>query len=415
MKTGRFLVLLTVAVVLCVGAIIVYRQQNAQTASESWRGKKLFADLSGKVEDIGRIEFTRADNKLDLVRGEENEWRIVSNEGYLADNNRVNRLLFDLTDLSAADRITNDKTKYAKFGVEKEVGEEGGLKISDKKGKPLAVVSLGKRREVPFDPDLPMRAGGNYLRVGSDPYVYLTNQTELWSLEPKARGWADTAIMSVPSEDLTDIVLATATSGTAHLVWNDGALKPEIVPRGMQEKTSAINDIRSGLSVLRFDEVFGAKTDRAKGIDFYSTLTATAKDGTVYCVRGGKRDTKRYIALGASCGQPFYTDDDKASTITLAAAKKKASEAQAAVPEFNKKHGPWVYEIEGWSYARFIRNPGDFIEPKPKPSSTPTPIPVSASTSEVKKEGKKPAAKPSTATPRAAKSAKPPKAAKSDK
>lgn len=364
MKSGKFITLLVVALALCVSAIFLYRKQNAPAESRSdWRGKKVFATLSEKIEDIQRVEFTKQDKKLELVRNEDNEWHAVSNEGYPADNNRVNELIFNLTDLTLSDRITDDKAKYEKFGVEKEIGEEGSLKLSGKKDTLLHLI-MGKRRDVPFDPDSPsMESGGYYLRVESDPYVYLTRNSELWMLEPKVSRWANAAILSVPRDDIVDIRINTATSGTAHLAWDDGALKLESIPAGMKQKDSEVQNFRDSLNAVRFEDVFSAKSEKAIGIDFNTSLTLQAKDGTHYQVRGGNKEERGYITLKGSYGEPFFTDDDKASTTTLAAAEQKAKEAKAAVPGFNKKHEPWIYEMESYLFSRLVRDPNGLIEP----------------------------------------------------
>lgn len=364
MKSGKFIILLAIALALCIAAIIAYKKQNAPAASRSdWRGKKIFASLSEKIEDIQRVEFTKKDSKLELVRNEDNEWHAVSNEGYPADNNRVNELIFNLTDLTLSDRITDDKAKFEKFGVDKEIGEEGSLKLSGKKDTLIHLI-MGKRREVPFDPDSPsMESGGYYLRVESDPYVYLTRNSELWMLEPKVSRWANASILSVPRDDIVDIQMHSATSGTAHLAWDDGALKLESIPAGMKQKDSEVQNFRDALNAVRFEDVFSAKSEKAIGIDFNTSLTLQAKDGTLYHVRGGHKEDRGYITLRASYGEPFFTDDDKASTTTLAAAEQKAKEAKAAVPAFNKRHEPWIYEMESYLFSRLVRDPKGLVEP----------------------------------------------------
>ena len=364
MRPGKFIALLIVALVLCVAAIIAYKQQNASVSStEKWRGQKVFADVSKKIEDVRRIEYTKASDKLELVRDDENQWHAVSNEGYQADNNRINELIFNLTDLTILDRITEDKAKYAKFGVGKEIGEGGNLKLSGKSGI-LVNLIMGKRQEVPFDPDTPsMGSGGYYMRVNSDPYVYLTKNSDLWALESKVSRWAKTAILSVPRDDVTDIKIDTPTSGSAHLAWDDGALKLDTVPAGMQQKDSEVQSVRDGLSAVRFEDVFSPKSGKAKGIDLNTSIAIVVKNGTIYHVKGGQK-ADSYITLSSSYGQPLFTDDDKATTTSLAEAQKKANEAKAAVPGFNKQQGQWIYEMDSYLFGRLVRDPKSLIEPK---------------------------------------------------
>jgi hypothetical protein len=376
MKIGKLLTLLIVTIVVCVAAVVLYHRQNAETASESWRGKKLLSALGANAEKIRRIEFAKGSDKMVLVKGTESDWRAETTDGYPADVNRITQLVFNLTELTAADRITDDKTKYEKLGVGKDVGENGTLVLSDDKGATLVRLVLGKSRQMEFDPEAPPAPSGYFLRVNADPYVYLTNQSDLFYMEPKVARWANTEILNVSGDDLTSLRIDTKTSGTSELVWNDGALQLKGVPSAMQQKDSSVRETRNALSGLRFDNVMSAKRKDAAAMDFSSTWTATAKSGVTYTIRGGQAGDKKYIAMSASYAEPFYTDDDKASTATMAAVRKKAGDAKQSVPEFNRKHGAWVYEIAAWTFQRMFKGPGELIEPRATPTPTPTPVVV---------------------------------------
>ena len=49
-------------------------------------------------------------------------------------------------------------------------------------------------------------------------------------------------------------------------------------------------------------------------------------------------------------------------------ANPEAVKAKAQVPEFNKKHGPWLYEVSEWTAKKFTKLRSDVVEPVPPPA-----------------------------------------------
>ena len=63
---------------------------------------------------------------------------------------------------------------------------------------------------------------------------------------------------------------------------------------------------------------------------------------------------------------------DQATTVTQAAAEKAAKDAEAAVPAFNEKHAPWVYELNDWTASKFAKKRSDLLQPEVKKDETKT-------------------------------------------
>ena len=379
MKPAKFITLLIIAIILVAGAIIAYRKQSPTRAPEAeWRGKPLLADMKDKVQDVSKLEITRhmpppqdqattgttmTLSTIVLQRGDANSWKIASKWDYPADPNTVNRVLLALTEAKNSDRLTKNPEKYAAFGVKGDVGEEGVIKASAA-DKPMATMILGAARKVNSESDANVMPGGHYVRVNQDPYVYMTNNDDLWGFTPDITRWVKGEILSVPMDDITAIRLDRPTTATLELVWDDGTLKLPDLPAGMQmKKAGGVDDIRSAMQSLRMEGVLKQGVPEAQGLDFNSSYTANAKDGTIYKVRIAEKGKTGYISMKAEYGQPFFTDEDKKTTTSLANAQKKAETAKNGIAEFNKQHGSWIYALSSYQYEKFIKTRRMLMEP----------------------------------------------------
>ena len=118
--------------------------------------------------------------------------------------------------------------------------------------------------------------------------------------------------------------------------------------------------------------VFPAASTITKTLDFKTTYTARLSDGTIYTVRLAQSGGKSYITLSGACGEPVFSDSDKATTTALAAAQAAADKAKADVPVFNKKHSPWVYELSEWTAKNLTKKRSEMMEaPRPADEENP--------------------------------------------
>ncbi|MBN1866018.1 DUF4340 domain-containing protein [Candidatus Sumerlaeota bacterium] len=394
MKTRNLVILLVVAALAVVAAIVSYRRDTAvrpgkPSEEQSWRGAKLLPSLVDRAGDIYRIEIDRLVAKIALVRDDRNNWRVETAGGYPADNARVRRLVFDLSELVASDRFTDDPAKYGDFGVGEGVGTEGTVRMTGSSGEEIASLALGKAREIEMEPGAEMRRawGGQFVRVGGDPFVYLANDRTY--ADTALTGWVETNIARVSGEDVEWVRIDHATTEPVRLAWDDGKLQLEgPVPEGMQPNENKIRSVRGALDYLHFTNVIRADSEQAEAIDFTSTCTLKTLSGSVYAVRVGQRDEattpttpsaegseskkKYFVGLSARYDEPFFTDDDTATTESLAAAKEKARKAEESVPEFNESHAPWLFEIPKWNCENLAPARHRLIEPRPAPT-TPAP------------------------------------------
>ena len=246
-----------------------------------------------------------------------------------------------------------------------DVGQGGALRLSDSQGESIAALVLGERREVDPDAASPARGGGQFLRRDDDPHVYLSAGDQLARVDTRLIDWADPKVLSVPRDDVVAVAIDHSSTAPVRLRFDDATPVLADMPEGMKLKTYGANGARGAISGLRLTDVLAAdaRTTDVLALDFDTTYTATLFDGTVYELRLAKSGGKNYLALAASYAEPTLTDDDRASTVTLAAAEEKAAAAERAVPGINDRHAPWIYEVANWAHGNLTKTLSDVVEP----------------------------------------------------
>lgn len=365
MKSTQFIIILLVALIISVGAIILYNKKDVTAPDKAEKttltAQNFFDEFRRSVPDVENIEITQKDASISLMKDDQNAWVLESPYGYPADQKRINSLIVEITDISIGDRLTDNPEKYKNFGLEDDIGSFGVVVMKDKQGKEIMRLVAGDERKAPPDPQRIMPAVGRYFRIGNDPGVYLANATLYW-LNTRITTWVESRIMTFPMTNVMTLNVDHSLTESFSVSWESG--KPELKPldEGMEIKTSEINSIRGGLSNLYMKDVMAADSDKAKALVFDTTFTAHLKDGTIYHAKTASQDERYYIALSAEYGEPILSAEDKATTETMLAAEKSADEANKAVPEFNKRHAPWVYEVTDWPYKNLSRKRSDLMQ-----------------------------------------------------
>jgi hypothetical protein len=368
MQTNKLLMLCVIAIGLCAGAYYLYQNQSApqkplqgtnSTQGGAALGERLLASLDNDLEKIARVEIKKKKESIVLAKGEGDDWKIETANGYPADPKKINELVLGLSEMKVNDRLTANAERYSKFGLKDETEYEASVSLTDSAQKEIATLYLGKDRKSGAEPDMemgmPPKGGGRYVKLASDPNVYLV-EDDIFKMNPALSAWVDTSISSVPADKIVKVSIAKPTTATVELAYQNGKLELQNIPPDRQAKKAEVDSMASALNGLRMTDVLAVDSPKTKDLVFDTTFTATSKDGTIYTVAVSRKDgQKDYIKLSAAYGEPFLTDADKATTQTQAAAQTAATQAKEAVPEFNKKHGPWVYEVSGWIAEKFMK------------------------------------------------------------
>jgi hypothetical protein len=371
MKSRNLTILLIVAAALCVATVAIYNKRTGEPTNDKWRSGPLVENLDNRIDKIARVIYTQKENvkegkkagKIVIERDDKNDWKLTSREGYPADPAKIQGIIFELTGAKVLERYTKRPEKYDAFGVSGEVGANGRLELQDATSNTLVSLVLGNRREGSTE-DTNARGGGLYVLRGKDPYVFLSSSERLTQLTDRIADWADASICQVPSEDVATVAIDHATTEGLKADWTSGEVKLDKVPAGKQPKTYELNNVRDALARLQLEDVAKADSPKLPKLDYTTTFTATAFDGTIYTTNLAKADGKPYVKLSATYGAQILRDEDRASTETLAKAKEKADQAKKDVEGFNKRHSPWVYCLTDWSARSIDKSLYDVIEAK---------------------------------------------------
>ena len=366
MKTEKLIVLIIIAAVLCVGAVMVYQSRNTASRVKKIEGASagdmLLPELKNSVEAVARIEIIDDEGSLIIARSDDNEWILENRDNYPVDSTKINKLFVDLTDIRIGDRLTDKKEKYENFGLAGERGSAGTIIIRNKSGREIVSLLIGEERKPQeSNPDMMMGPGGQFFLRGNDPAVYLASAALYW-INPRTSSWVNTNVMSLSSNDIMTVSVDHNSTETFTMSWKDGKPVMTDLESGMELKMPAVSALKSAPASLYLNDVIGAESEKAKGLNFDTVFSTNLKDGTCYIIRLTRDEEKYYMALSAVYDEPYITDEDQASTATLAAVEEKASKAREAVPDFNKKHSAWIYEIMQWNYEKLAKKRSEFIQ-----------------------------------------------------
>ncbi len=371
MKAKRLMLMAILAIALVALAIGSYklrdyRRESASQGKGFQRGDLLMEAVKERITEIARIEYAKnTTDTVVLARNETNAWMLESHHGYPADPEKINALVVELADAKAQARLANNPEKYETFGLKDSQGELGTLTIQDEAAKEIARLAIGATHSGSSQQPGGPRGGGRYVLVDQDPRVYLVAQ-EFYNLGTNVTDWAQRQIANIPSDQIIAVTIDHNTTETVTVDWRSGSAAVSDLAPDRKAKVTAMNPVRGMLASLEMTDVLPANTEKKAEWLPQTTVTATAKDGTVYTIQTwqDEEDTP-YIALSAAYGEMFLTADDEATTESLEAAKKAAKDAEGAVDAFNEKHSPWIYEVASYTGDKFLKKRSDVTEPKP--------------------------------------------------
>ena len=369
MKFGNLLILMVVAAGLGWGAIALYQKQHDdmtqdRAANGLARGQRLFDNLTEQAVRLAKVEFTRSSDTIVLARDENQEWVIASLNNYPADPAQINKLVMNLTDIRVGDRQTAREEMYTRFGLQGQVGSQGVIILSDQADAPLGTLMLGREREAdPMAGSAAGMSGGRYVRVNDDPMVYLVQEQLFW-LGTEIIDWVQREILAVPADQIVALTIEHPTTATVSVRWDGASPIVEDLAQGLEEPNiSQLAAARGALNGLSMTDVITSGSARAESLEQQALFTARAKDGTIYQVAVLEDDSDNsFLALSARYDAPTFTADDKTSTETLQLAEEMADKAKDEIAPFNKRHGPWLYQVSSWNRDKFVKYRSDVVD-----------------------------------------------------
>jgi hypothetical protein len=300
MRQRSLLVLLTVAAAAVILAV-VSSLGGSSGESNPLIGTLVLPDLGRQLQTIDRVALVRGTQKVTLKRGG-NNWQVEEKGGWLADPQRVRRLLLGLAELRYVEPKTHERRLYSRLAVE-DAGKPDSnstlVTVADGKGKLLGEIIVGKSK---YD-ELGGGNDGLYFRKPGDVQSWLARGS--LDLTGDTTAWLDKTLLDVPAAAVKDAEFTAASGAKVDILRDAPADKFRLanaIPKGKKLKgEDALNEPAGALASLELADVEPetAFAFRGAGIAHARFATFDGLTVTLDIAEQGKTSWVRISATGA--------------------------------------------------------------------------------------------------------------------
>ena len=162
-----------IVLVILVG--IYFLNKSSQTKFES-TSEAIFND---EPEDIFKFLIQQGQEAIELSRAD-TLWRISGNDTLEVKPRSMDNLFDKVLKVSRGTIISENPEKYGKYSVDDSTGTH--LAVINSKGKTVGYYVFGRSKS---------DYSRSYVRVGSDPRVYLADQNVTYMLQTRPTYWGE--------------------------------------------------------------------------------------------------------------------------------------------------------------------------------------------------------------------------------
>ena len=184
--TKNFQIALIILVVL-IG--IFFFNKNSQSKLETV-SEAIFTD---DIEDIFKFLIQKGEEAIELARVD-TMWRISGNDTLEIKSQSMDNLFDKVLKVNRGTIISENPEKYGKYSVDDSTGTH--LAVIDSKGETVGYYVFGRSKS---------DYSRSYVRVGSDPKVYLADQNVTYMLQTRPTYWGEKPKEEVPLPPPADI------------------------------------------------------------------------------------------------------------------------------------------------------------------------------------------------------------------
>ena len=355
MRGSRSVLILAAVTVVAVGAVFFVEQESGTV---DHGGEVVFPALLGQVNSVERIRVTGHEGAFTLAR-DGDRWVVEEKERYVADPDRVHKLLLGGAGMKRLEPKTSNPELYPKLWLEDPTGEDSKsvrFVLENASGAALADWVLGDRRSSKSD----AARTELFIRVADDPLA--------WLVEGSVPGgstiidWIDRMVARIDRERLRDVEVVHADGAVVAVnrpdpVDTDFSLQG--VPADRETDSQyRVNDIGRFLEDLRFEDVA-----RSSSLDFSGSvdkrLRITTFDGLRVDVESVMRDGEAWVQLraeadetliatsgdGASGDGAGTSGGDDAESAKASGTRLTLDEVRAEAERLNARWKGWAYEL----------------------------------------------------------------------
>jgi len=184
--TKNFQIALIILVVL-IGIFIFNKnsQSKLETVSE--------AIFTKDIENIFKFLIQNGEEAIELARVD-TVWRISGNDTLDIKSQSMDNLFDKVLKVNRGTIISENPEKYGKYSVDDSTGTH--LAVIDSKGETVGYYVFGRSKS---------DYSRSYVRVGSDPKVYLADQNVTYMLQTRPTYWGEKPKEEVPLPPPVDI------------------------------------------------------------------------------------------------------------------------------------------------------------------------------------------------------------------
>jgi hypothetical protein len=263
-----------------------------------------------------RVTITETGKTVELLRGDDQTWRVASYYDLPADFPKLTRLVAQLTEAKIDRFVTADPERTKRLGFD---GTQIVFRSADTAAAPLLALELGRTAE----------NGGRFTRRAGEPRSYLA-KLSLW-LDTDPKNWADSALIPIKPADIAQVEFTFPDAPPLTLARKDKdtPFAPEPAREGWKLKPAALDSQLDTLTALRFKDTAAPDTpDAADARKHARTVTLTTFDHRTLALTIGRRPATPKPAT------PETTDTATTTTTTgpAAATANTAATSPATAP-----------------------------------------------------------------------------------
>jgi hypothetical protein len=255
-----------------------------------------------RVEGVGSVGS---------VEGGDGEWRIASQGGYPADDNKVTALIEKLAKMEVRRPIANRESSHNALKVgDKEWGRR--VRLTTEAGERELVIGAAKSNSV-------------NVRFADESDVYVASGLSEWSLRDDARSYWNPVYLEASPTDVSEIRVQHGTSSL--LFAREGEAWRVVEPATSRAVDGeAVDEFVAAVTTVRMDVPVGSAVLPEHGLD--GTIRVSwLIDAENESVAGG-------YAIGAENGANRYLKSDTSPFVVVVAAASLARVIEASIDEF---------------------------------------------------------------------------------
>ena len=179
-----------IALIILVALIgIFFFNKNSQSKLETV-SEAIFTE---DIEDIFKFLIQKGEEAIELARVD-TMWRISGNDTLEVKSQSMDNLFDKVLKVNRGTIISENPEKYSKYSVDDSTGTH--LAVIDSKGETVGYYVFGRSKS---------DYSRSYVRVGSDPKVYLADQNVTYMLQTRPTYWGEKPKEEAPLPPPVDI------------------------------------------------------------------------------------------------------------------------------------------------------------------------------------------------------------------